>query len=260
MDKIVKNLLIGCFFSFLVSQMWHNHPELNWETFETEHFVFYFHKGTERSANEAAEIAEKIYKPITDLYQFHPNSKTSIIVKDTDDIANGAAYYFDNKIEISALPLNFELRGSHRWLNNVITHEFAHIVSIGASMKYSRRFPFTFIQSISYEDEKRKDVLTGYPNSIISFPLPNVSMPPWFAEGVAQYMYSDANYDYWDSTRDMIIRDKIYNNSLFTISEMSTFGKMGIGNECVYNHGFYFVSFIVDKYGEETLQKCSFRR
>ena len=144
MDKVTKNLFIYYFLSVVFSQSWHNHPELNWQTFETEHFVFYFHDETERSANEAAEIAEKIYKPITDLYQFYPDDKTSIIVKDVDDIANGAAYYFDNKIEVSALPLNFDLRGSHRWLNNVITHEFAHIVSIGASMKYSRNFPGSY--------------------------------------------------------------------------------------------------------------------
>ena len=40
------------------------------------------------------------------------------------------AYYYDNKIVIWASPLDFELRGSHRWLQNVITHEFAHIISL----------------------------------------------------------------------------------------------------------------------------------
>ena len=75
-----------------------NHPELVWETIETEHFFIHFHKETERSAREAAIVAEKVYGPITSLYQFEPDSKPHIIIKDTDDIANGAAYFYDNKI------------------------------------------------------------------------------------------------------------------------------------------------------------------
>ena len=71
--------------SIIFSQFSDNHPELNWMFFETEHFVFYFHKETERSAIEASKVAELIYKPITDLYNFHPNSKTAIIIKDTDE-------------------------------------------------------------------------------------------------------------------------------------------------------------------------------
>ena len=56
-----------------------NHPELDWETIETEHFYIHFHKETERSARESAIVAEQIYGPVTSLYQFEPNSKTHII-------------------------------------------------------------------------------------------------------------------------------------------------------------------------------------
>ena len=30
------------------------------------------------------------------------------------------------------------------------------------------------------------------------------------------YMYEDANYDYWDSIRDMVLRDRGVNNNLLT--------------------------------------------
>ena len=182
--------------SYIFPQSWHNHPELEWREFETEHFIFHYHNETERSCREAATVAESIYFPVTQFYDFEPDSKTHIILKDTDDYANGAAYYYDNKIEIWALPLDFDLRGSHRWLQNVITHEFTHIIQIGAAMKYPRRFPAGFVQIMEYEDEKRPDVLYGYPNTIISYPIPGVAVPPWMAEGTAQFMYDDANYDY----------------------------------------------------------------
>ena len=245
------------FFSILFSQSWFNHPELNWHTFETDHFIIHYHDGTERSAREAAYIAENIYFQITSYYEFEPSSKTHIIVKDINDYANGAAYFFDNKIEISALPLDFRLRGSHRWLQNVITHEFTHIVQIGASMKASMRLPLAFFQVMGYEKEKRKDVLYGYPNTIISYPIPNVSVPPWFAEGTAQFMYPGATKDFWDTNRDMILRDRVINNNLLSFDQMNNFGNKGMGNESVYSQGFAFCKYLVDRFGNNILPELS---
>jgi len=238
-------------------QSWYNHPELDWRTIETDHFLIHYHDETTRSAQETAAIAEKIYEPITSFYEFEPKSKTHIIIQDTDDIANGAAYYYDNKILIWALPLDFDLRGSHRWLNNVITHEFVHIIQIGAAMKYPRRFPASFFQLMSYEDEKREDVLYGYPNVLMSYPFPGVSVPPWLAEGTAQFMYPDADFDFWDSHRDMIVRDRILNNNLLSFDAMNTFGKRGIGNESTYNQGFLFSSWLAENYGVNILKDIS---
>ena len=240
--------------SFIVSQFSDNHPELDWQYFETEHFIFYFHEETERTAIEASKVAELIYKPVTDLYGFHPKTKTSVILKDVNDFSNGMAMFYDNKIEIWAKPIDFDMRGSHRWIQNVVTHEFVHIVQIGAAMKYSNKIPAFYLQVIDYEDEKRDDVLYGYPNRIISSPLPGTSVPPWFAEGVAQYMYSKINYDFWDSHRSMILRDAVVNNNFYDYHEMNLFGKRGIGNELVYNQGFAFINFIVSEYGENILK------
>ena len=136
-----KTFFLVLAYSFIFSEVDYNHPELNWHSFETGHFKIHFHDETEMTAREAATVAEVIYPHITSFYEFEPKDKTHIILIDPDDYSNGAAYYYDNKIIIWALPLDFDLRGSHRWLNNVITHEFIHIIQIGASMKYSRRYP-----------------------------------------------------------------------------------------------------------------------
>ena len=238
-------------------QSWFNHPDLDWYSFETEHFILHYHKETERSAREAAYVAESIYFNVTSYYEFEPYSKTHIIVKDVNDYANGAAYFFDNKIEISALPLDFRLRGSHRWLQNVITHEFTHIVQIGASMKGPIRLPLGFIQIMGYEKEKRQDVLYGYPNKIISYPIPNVAVPPWLAEGTAQFMYPDATYDFWDTNRDMILRDRVINDNLLSLSQMNNFGNKGMGNESVYSQGFAFCKYLVNRFGYDILPQIS---
>ena len=124
------------FITLTFSQTWDNHPELNWKSFETENFIFYFHDGTQRSALEASKVAEIIYDPITSLYDFYPKSKTAVILKDTDDYSNGVAMFYDNKIEIWTKPMDFDLRGNHRWIQDVLTHEFVHIVQLGASKKF----------------------------------------------------------------------------------------------------------------------------
>ena len=241
----------------MCAQSWYNHSELIWKTFETKHFIFYYHEGTEKTVSEAAFVAEKIYKPITEYYDFYPETKTAIVIKDTDDISNGTAFYYDNKLEIWSHPLDFDLRGSHRWLQNVITHEFTHIIQIGSAMKASTRFPAFYIQGFTYEDEKRDDVLYGYPNSMFSIPIPGVAVPPWVAEGTAQYMSPDLYYDFWDSHRDMLLRDLTLNNKLLSFHEMNSFGKKGIGGEAVYNQGFSFSNYLSDRFGSQILPKIS---
>ena len=94
----------------------YNHAELKWRTIETEHFYIHFHEGTERTAGVVAKIVEDIYEPITSLYQYEPDGKIHFIIRDHDDESNGAAFYYDNKVEIWAPALDFLLRGSHNWL------------------------------------------------------------------------------------------------------------------------------------------------
>ena len=241
--------------SFAFSQVNYNHPELDWQTIETSHFRIHFYTETEQSAREGATVAECIYPFVTDLYQYEPFDKTDIVFTDVDDISNGAAYFYDNKIVIWTSPLDFELRGSHRWLQNVITHEFTHIVSIQRAQKFGKSIPGGYVQWIGYEKEKRPDVLYGYPNTLVSYPLPGTAVPPWLAEGVAQYMYPSADWDNWDSIRDMILRDRILNKNMLSWREMNTFGKSGIGNESVYNAGFALSRYLSVKYGPESLKK-----
>ena len=252
MSKMNKNL-IRILLLLLPLHGASNHPELEWKTLESDHFLVHFHNGTERTAMEVVNIAEFVYTPITMMYDYQPKEKTNIIIKDTDDFSNGSAFFFDNKIEIWANPLDFDLRGSHNWIQNVITHEFTHIIQLGASLKYNRHFPAMYIQSMGYEDEKRKDVLYGYPNSIISYAIPSFTVPPWFAEGVAQRMFNNANYDFWDTHRDMILRDAFINNSVFTLNQLNSFGKTGIGNEQIYNQGYSLATYFTERFGYSIL-------
>ena len=124
------------------------HPELEWQDFETEHFRILYHQGLEGAAARAAQIVEAAYGPITELYGYAPDDKVRIVLKDYDDYANGAAFFYHDTIEIwtTSLDHEFDLRGTSDWLRNVLTHEFTHIVSLGAARKGSQRMPALYLQ------------------------------------------------------------------------------------------------------------------
>ncbi|MBK8945674.1 MAG: PD40 domain-containing protein [Ignavibacteriae bacterium] len=250
MKKIALFLIV--FSINIFSQIDDFDPDYNWYTIEGEHVAVHYHIEAERSARTVLKIAEEVWDPITSLYNYEPE-KVHYIIKDIDDYSNGATYFFDNKIEIWASALDFDLRGSHNWLRNVISHEFTHMVQIQAAMKVSRAIPAFYLQFLNYEDKRRPDILYGFPNFIASYPIATINMPAWFAEGTAQYMRKEFDYDNWDSHRDMILRSYVLDNKMLTWNEMGVFSKTSLGNESVYNSGFALTKYIAQKYGEDKL-------
>ncbi len=236
----------------------YSHNHLGWYSIESSHFIIHFQEGNSRSAQVVSRIAEEIYNPITELYQYEPDSKVNIVLKDREDYSNGAAYFFDNKIDIWVPSLDSPLRGTHNWMRNVITHEFVHIVQIQASMKRKRTIPILYLQWLSYEKVRRPDVLYGFPNGIVSLPFASINIPAWLAEGTAQYQTKDIRYDTWDSHRDMILRTRILSDTYFSLKEMGTFSsKTSIERETVYNQGFGFVIYLAQRFGDDVLRKIS---
>ncbi len=261
MRKTVQGILLSLIillpYSVKAQFFEYNHSEIKWRTFETEHFVIHFYYGTERSAFLVAQIAEDIYPHVTGLYNYRPKKKVHFIIKDIDDYSNGGSFFFDNKIEIWASNLDYIMRGTKNWLRDVVTHEFTHMVSIQAMEKTNNTFPFGFFQLFAYEKERRRDVVRGFPNVIVSYPLSSINLPVWFAEGTAQHQADSSRYDYRDAHREMILRDRILSNRLLTLNEMSVFGKGSNGNESSYNQGFSFVNYLSDRFGEHILEKIA---
>jgi Tol biopolymer transport system component len=231
-------------------------PDYEWYTIKGENVLVHFHEETERTARTVLKIAEEVWDPITSLYNFEPDP-VHYIIKDIDDYSNGATFFFDNKIEIWSSALDFDLRGTHNWLRNVISHEFTHMVQIQAAMKMGRTIPAFYLQFLNYEGKRRPDILYGFPNFIASYPLATFNVPAWFAEGTAQYMREEFNYDNWDSHRDMILRSYALDNNMLTWNEMGVFSKNSLGSESVYNSGFALTRYIAQKYGEDKLREIT---
>ncbi len=258
MLKFIKPILLFflLFSTLSYSQFTEFHPELKWYTIKGKHCRVYFHNGTERTARVVAKIADEVIGPLISLYDYDPGT-INYVIKDMDDYSNGATYFFDNKIEIWTSALDFDLRGSHDWLRNVITHETTHMVQIQSAMKLTRTVPAIFLQELNYENERRPDILYGYPNVVASYPIATVNIPSWFAEGTAQYQRKEFHYDDWDTHRDMVLRCYALKGNMLTWNQMGEFDKTSLGDESVYNAGFSLTRYISQKYGEDKLEKIS---
>lgn len=261
--KIFIYVILSIFFVLvpnkqIYSQLLEPYPELKWYTIETEHFVINFHEGAGRTAKTIAKIVEEVYGPITTLYDYEPSEKIVMKITDVSDIANGAADYFGNRMFIFASPLDYDLRGTHNWLRNVITHELTHIIQLQSAMKWTKTIPAVYLQWLDYENERRPDVLYGYPNVLVSYPVAGIGVPAWFAEGVAQYQRQPLEYDYWDAHRDMILRMQVLGDEMLTWNEMGQFATVtSLEAESIYNSGYNLTRYIADKYGEDKLMKIS---
>ncbi len=230
----------------------HNH--LDWYTIESDHFLVHYQEGNDRPAQVASRISEEIYQPITSFYEYEPDQKISIVLTDREDFGNGAAFFFDNKIEIWLPALDTPLRGTHNWMRNVLTHEFTHIIQLQASKKTSRNHPATYLQWLGYDEVRRPDVLYDFPSTFLSYPLSTITMPAWLAEGTAQYMTEEITYDDWDNIRDMIFRTRILDENQHSLEAMGTFSsKNALERELVYNMGFNFTKYLADRFGPEII-------
>ena len=154
-----------------------NHPELEWFDIATEHFTVTYHTGLETVAQRVATIAEEIYAPITDLYQFRPKSKPRILCRDIDDTNRSAFYPTTNTIDFWATGIthDFDLRGAKtNWVRNILTHEFTHLVNTQTARKMPGRMQGLYLQTFLYQAEnRREDVATGFPNAIASIIYPS---------------------------------------------------------------------------------------
>ena len=259
MKKLLPALLILMLAAASHAQIeLYNHPELKWLSFETEHFVVYYTDGLEDVALLGAKAAEHVHGPLVELYEYTPDTKVALIFSDTDDIANAASYFQSNKIKFYATSMSWDFRGTHNWIYNVVTHEYAHMIQLGATRKWKRNLPAAYFQYLSYEEERRPDVLYGYPNVLVSWPLPSVTVPAWFAEGTAQFQFTGHDHDFWDSHRDMLLRQATLSGRLLSFNSMGYFGKSSLESEGVYNQGFSLTRYIADKTGDPgALQRAS---
>jgi len=213
-------------------------------TAETPHFRIYYHKGIEHLVKPVGDKLEELYGIYRNTYHFELLDKTQIVLQDGDE-ANGLTFANLNFIILWTHDFDFDLRGSHAWFDDVITHEFAHKASIWIALKYPGWMYGIQLGYFTHPNE---------PNQVNAFTLlPADILPPWFSEGIAQYESSRHGSDRWDSHREMILRSLTLSHKLLTWDHMQNFAGKGDDFEKAYNHGFSLVKYISETYGYDKI-------
>jgi Tol biopolymer transport system component len=209
-------------------------------TIESQHFTISYIASLEGVAREAGTYLENLYSIFRQTYGITLPAKTKILIID-GEITNGLADPNHNFIILWPHDFDINLRGTHDWLKGVVTHEFAHIVSINAGFKLPPWIPAIQIGYFSHPNE---------PNRVEALHIfPNEMLPPWFTEGIAQYEDMRHGTDSWDTHRDMIMRTLTLSGRLLPYDRMFEFAGTGDDLEKTYNHGFSLVTYIADTYG-----------
>ncbi|MCX7726703.1 MAG: hypothetical protein N2053_07625, partial [Chitinispirillaceae bacterium] len=144
---------------------------LKFITRETEHSRIHYHSGLEHLVPRVASKCEELYNIYKNKYGLVLPEKTEFVIID-GDVSNGWAFANTNTITIWTHDFDFNLRGSHEWFEDVITHEYAHIVSINAALKFSHIIPEVRFGYFSHPNEmKRAEFFHSFPSDIL---------PHWF--------------------------------------------------------------------------------
>ena len=217
-------------------------------TIVTDHFRIHYSSNTVGTARRVAETAEEVFAPLATAYNYYDDfSPIHIIVIDNSDrLGNGSANYYSNTITIWATNLDSDLRGSHDWVRNVLTHELAHIITLN---KARQKWPVQFaLLSVTR--------FTSNPDVRFEIPLYHLTAPAWWSEGIAQYATHQFGYETWDTHRDMLLRMAVLEDDLHSYTEMGGLQNRGGGyyGELVYNQGYGLLLYIDETYGREQVE------
>jgi hypothetical protein len=224
-----------------------NEAHIDWRTSETAHFRFHYPAHLEPAAGYIAGIAEGVAEEKMKRYNIRLPNKVEFIIRE-DIFSNGWANSLQNTMTVWISDWDFPIRSTHNWLKDVVTHEFAHLVSIQSSSKLASPIQGLVL---GYQDYYNEPV-----QSSAATIIPFTHQPNWFAEGVAQYESELSGYDAWDSHRDMLLRTAALENKLLGYDRMGSFAGTSLEYELgPYTQGFGFVRYIAGRYGDPAITR-----
>jgi Omp85 superfamily domain/WD40-like Beta Propeller Repeat len=233
--KLIAALLAALSLSAGVREAQAGDPRLQWYTLETPHFRVSFHGGLEPLAQRAAAMAERAYTVLGKDLDQTPSELVEILLTDDSDYANGSAGAVPyNTIRLYATaPDDMSALGDYDdWLNELLTHEYTHIVHV--------------------------DNVSGLPallNKVMGkTSIPNQWQPRWILEGLAVAMETThtSGGRLRSSQFDMYLRADVLERRFAGLDAMSGSPRRFPGGNIWYLYGSAFVAFINDTYGPNT--------
>jgi len=223
-----------------------NQSAVKWKSAETEHFSAHYPAEHRERAETAVTFAEGIYDTLVNRYKIKLPGKVNLVF-DNALFSNGEANPVHNSMYIWFTNWDIKTRGSHSWIKNVVTHEFAHLISMQNGSKTPLPWiPALQISKSDFLNEKNRFGLATY--------IPFMIQPFWFAEGTAQYESTRMGFDSWDSHRDMLLRIAFLENKVLPLEFMEDFSEQALEAELgPYTQGFDLVRYIAETYGDNAI-------
>ena len=224
-------------------------------TIETPNFSIHYHQGLEAVARKAALIAEEAHDKLTAEFDWHPEEKTQLVLIDDSDFTNGFSTALPyNTIFVQAVPpsLDSTLGEYDDWLKVLITHEYAHIVTLDPARGYWKVMRKIFGKPIPGAD------IFSELFFIASAP-PNSFMPRWWHEGMATW----AETEFTGQGRGrssyfgMVFRMAVARNALPSVDLANGDVPYWPSGNLPYLYGYRLQQYLADSYGKQALGKLS---
>ncbi len=225
-------------------------PSFRFSTIETERFTIHFHQGLDEVANKAALISEEAHSKLSSAFQWVPWEKTHIVLLDNTDFANGLARVLPyNAVYIYVAPPlpDMSIGEYENWLEIVITHEYAHILTMDPVRGYS-----SVMRGIFGKPALIYDPLSAF--LFLFTAPPNVFMPYWWIEGIATW----AETEFSSSGRgrgsfyEMFLRMAVLEERIPGIDRLNGEAPYWPSRRIRYIYGMMIEKYIAQKYGKET--------
>lgn len=252
-STILAVILLLCLSS--VSDAARRDTSFAFSTIETPHFSIHFHQGLEGVARKAAAIAEEVHGSLVGEFSWEPPEKTALVLIDDSDFTNGFATALPyNVIYIQVVPpaVASTLGEYDDWLRVLITHEYAHIVTLDPSRGYWKVVRKIFGKPLPGIDPLSELLF------LVTAP-PNSFMPRWWHEGMATW--AETEYTRLGRGRssfyDMVFRMAVAGDNLPSIARINGDTPAWPAGDLPYLYGYRLQRYIADTYGKEALGRLN---
>jgi hypothetical protein len=251
---VIAVVLLCCLAS--VSRAAKLDTSFTFSTIETPHFSVHFHQGLEQVAGKAAGFAEEAYGKMVGEFLWQPEEKTQLVLIDDSDFANGLTVTIPyNTIYIQTVPpsLASTVGEYDDWLKELVTHEYAHVLTSDPARGYSRVTRNIFGKPLPWLGDPFTELLF-----IVTAP-PNTFLPRWWHEGMATW--SESQYTGQGRGKgsyfDMVYRMAVAENHLPRVDEINGDVPYWPNGDLPYMFGYRLQKYIADTYGKEALGRLS---
>jgi hypothetical protein len=241
-----------------------NHPDLDWYSIETEHFVVHYPQSRKVEDNDhyltakwtaqrSAKVAEEMFPRMCAEFNYYLKERVHIVILNQGDDLEGFTVPSWDWIEISANPGAdfYRWRSRMDWLPDVLVHEFAHVVSLKANSSFAEG-SFGLMVGGLYNE--------GVGNTMTGAEVLVGDNNPWYwTEGGAEYWSDESGYNWWTPARDRTIRMSVLEERLLSWDEWKTVQQQHgwWDGERGYQQGYSFGLYLRERFGNETYQKLA---